>query len=130
MEAGLPVAKTVPKEGNWGIRTGMQIPRHTANLQGAVAWTNTLLGVPSQTAFARSLYAPTNGRCSFPPEQQARLILGADRINAIREAALEGDPAPARRHPGPLDPRVRQLTAATTARSRPARPAAAAPPAP
>lgn len=85
IESGLPVAKTVPKEGNWGIRTGMQIPLRTANLEGAVAWTNTLLGVPAQTAFAKSLYAPTNGKCTFPPDQAARLILGAARIDAIRE---------------------------------------------
>ena len=85
IEAGLPLAKTTPKEGIWGIRTGLQIPLHTANLDGAVAWVNTLLGVPAQTAFAKSLYSPTNGKCVFPPDQQARLILGADHVNAIRE---------------------------------------------
>jgi len=86
IEAGLPVAKTIPKEGTWGQRTGLQIPRLTGNLEGAVAWVDTLLGVPSQTAFAKSLYSPTNGDCVFPADQQARLVLGADHVNSIREA--------------------------------------------
>lgn len=85
IEAGIPVAKTVPKEGTWGQRTGLQIPRQTANLDGAVAWVDTLLGVPAQTAFAKSLYSPTNRDCRFPPEQAARLILGEQRADAIRE---------------------------------------------
>jgi len=86
IEGGIPVAKTVPKEGTWGQRTGLQIPRGTANLDGAVAWLDTMLGVPAQTAFTKSLYSPTNRDVKVPPEQAARFILGADRVNAIREA--------------------------------------------
>ena len=86
IDAGLPVAKTVPKEGIWGIRTGLQIPRSTANLEGAVAWVDAMLGVPAQEAFGRSLYYPTNRDCTFPPELAARLVLGADRVDGIREA--------------------------------------------
>ena len=85
IEAGLPVAKTVPKEGTWGQRTGLQIPRLTANMDGAIAWVDTMLGVPAQTAFAKSLYSPTNGRCEFPADQQQRLVLGAQHVNSIRE---------------------------------------------
>ncbi len=86
MDSGLPVAKAAPKEGTWGMRTGLQIPKQTANLDGALAWINTMMGVPAQTAFARSLYYPTNQGCTFPPELQARLVLGAERVNAVREA--------------------------------------------
>ncbi len=86
IEAGLPVAKTVPKEGTWGQRTGMQIPKLTANLEGAVAWVDTALGVPWQTAFAKNLYSPTNRNCSFPPDQEKRLVVGEAHVNAIREA--------------------------------------------
>ena len=85
IEAGLPIAKTVPKEGSWGMRNGMQIPRLTANMEGAIAWTNTLLGVPAQTAFAKRLYSPTNRECSFPPEQARMLTLGEAHVDAIRE---------------------------------------------
>lgn len=86
IEAGLPVAKTVPKEGTWGQRTGVQIPRLTANMDGAVAWVDTMLGVPAQTAMAKGLYSPTNRNCVFPPDQEKRLVLGEARVNAVREA--------------------------------------------
>ena len=85
IEAGLPVAKTIPKEGTWGQRTGLQIPRLTANLDGAVAWLDTMLGVPAQTAFAKSLYSPTNRDCTFPPEQAKRLVLGEQHVDSIGE---------------------------------------------
>ena len=84
IEAGLPVQRTVPKEGTWGQRTGLQIPRLTANTDGALVWADTMLGVPAQTAFAKSLYSPTNRDCEFPPAQQSRLVLGA-RVDATRE---------------------------------------------
>ncbi len=85
IEAGLPIAKTVPKEGTWGQRTGMQIPRLTGNMDGAIAWVDTMLGVPAQTALAKSLYSPTNRDCAFPPDQAARLVLGP-RVDSVREA--------------------------------------------
>ena len=85
IEAGLPLATLTPKEGTWGMRTGLQIPRLTANMDGAVAWVDTMLGVPAQTAFSKSLYSPTNRDCVFPPDQQKRLILGAATVDAIRE---------------------------------------------
>lgn len=86
IEAGLPVAKTIPQEGSWGQRTGAQIPKLTGNLEGAVAWVDTTLSVPYQMAFAKNLYSPTNGDCVLPPEDAKRLIVGAARVNAIREA--------------------------------------------
>ena len=86
IEAGLQVSKTIPKEGSWGQRTGTQIPKLTGNLEGAVAWVDTTLSVPYQMAFAKNLYSPTNRECSFPPDQEKRLVLGAQRVNAIREA--------------------------------------------
>ena len=85
IEAGLPVAKTIPREGTWGQRTGMQIPRMTANLDGAVAWLDTMLSVPVQTALAKSLYSPTNRDCTFPPDQEKRLVLGEQHVDSIRE---------------------------------------------
>ena len=86
IEAGLPVNKTVPKEGTWGQRTGAQIPRLTANMEGAIAWVNTTLSVPYQMAFAKNLYSPTNSTCTFPLDQEKRLVLGTDHVNSIREA--------------------------------------------
>ena len=85
IEAGLPVAKTTPKEGTWGQRTGLQIPRLTSDLDGAVAWLDLMLSAPVQTAFAQHLYSPTNSQCEFPPAQQQRLVLGAENVNGVRE---------------------------------------------
>ena len=86
IEAGLLVAKAMPKEGIWGMRTGLQIPKQTANLPGAVAWVDAMLGVPAQTAFAKALYSPTNKDVVLPAPEAARLVMGADRVNAVREA--------------------------------------------
>ena len=84
IEAGLPIGKGVPKEGTWGQRTGLQIPKLTANLPGAVAWVDTMLGVPAQAAMARSLYSPTNRDVAVAPAVQ-RLLIPSDRVDAIRE---------------------------------------------
>jgi putative spermidine/putrescine transport system substrate-binding protein len=86
IEAGLPVSKTTPKEGLWGQRTGTQIPKLTANLEGATAWIDTTLSLPYQTAFAKNLYSPTNSGFVYTPEQERRLIVGAAHVNSIREA--------------------------------------------
>jgi putative spermidine/putrescine transport system substrate-binding protein len=86
IDAGFPIAKTVPKEGTWGQRTGVQIPKGTANLDGAVAWVDTMLSAPVQAAFAKSLYSPTNRDTTVPPDLEKRLVFGAQHVNAIREA--------------------------------------------
>jgi putative spermidine/putrescine transport system substrate-binding protein len=86
IEAGLPIGRTIPKEGTYGQRTGLQIPRLTGNMDGALAWIDTMLAAPTQMAFAKSLYSPTNRLCVFPPEQEKRLILGEAHVNSIREA--------------------------------------------
>lgn len=86
IEAGLPVAKGMPKEGIWGMRTGLQIPKQTANLTGAVVWVDTMLGVPAQIAFAKALYSPTNRDVVLPTAEAGRLVMGAERVDSIREA--------------------------------------------
>ena len=86
MEAGLPVLSTVPSEGSWGMHTGAQIPRLTGNMDGALLWVDTMLSVPYQTAFTKSLYSPTNRDCQFNAAESKRLILGEARVDAIHEA--------------------------------------------
>ena len=86
IDAGLPVQRTVPKEGTWGMRTGAQIPKLTGNMEAALLWVDTTLGLDCQTAFAKSLYSPTNRDFKPGPDQATRLLLGEDRVNAIREA--------------------------------------------
>ncbi len=86
IDSGLPVAKVIPKEGSWGQRTGAQLPRNSPNAALAAAWVDTALSVPFQSAFFKNLYSPTNRNCQPSPEQAAKLVVGADRVNAIREA--------------------------------------------
>ena len=86
MEAGLPVQRTIPKEGSWGMHTGAQIPKQTGNMAGALLWVDTMLSVPYQTAFTKYLYSPTNRDCRFDAAMSARLVVGEDRVDAIKEA--------------------------------------------
>ncbi len=85
MEAGLPVQRTVPAEGSWGMHTGAQIPRLTGNMDGALLWVDTMLSVPYQLAFTKNLYSPTNRECQFDATESRRLIVGEARVDAIRE---------------------------------------------
>src|SRR6185369_7447121 len=67
IDMGLPIAKTVPKEGTWGQRTGVQIPKGTAKMDEAVLWVNNVLSAPYQLAFTKGLYSPTNRNVAPPP---------------------------------------------------------------
>jgi putative spermidine/putrescine transport system substrate-binding protein len=86
IDMGLPIAKTVPKEGTWGQRTGTQIPKSTPELEAAVKWVDFTMSAPYQAAFAKSLYSPTNRTVSLPPDLSAKLLVGDARVDAIREA--------------------------------------------
>ncbi len=85
-DMGLPIAKTTPKEGTWGQRTGTQIPKAAANMEEAVLWVNNTLSVPYQTAFMKSLYSPTNRNVVVPPELKGKILTGEQFIDSIREA--------------------------------------------
>jgi putative spermidine/putrescine transport system substrate-binding protein len=85
IDMGLDIAKSRPKEGSWGQRTGSQIPKNTTNMEGAIAWVNNCLSVPYQTAFASGLYSPTNRNVVLPPELAAKNIMGEQYVDAIRE---------------------------------------------
>lgn len=89
IDFGLNYSKTTPVEGVWGQRTGSQIPKNAANLPGAVAWVNNCLSVPYQEAFAEKLYSPTNSKVVLRPELAAKHVMGAERVNAIREIDWE-----------------------------------------
>jgi putative spermidine/putrescine transport system substrate-binding protein len=86
IDAGLPVQRTVPKEGSWGMRTGAQIPKQTGNMDGALRWVDTMLSVPYQSAFTKNLYSPTNRDVTVDAGQASRLLFGEERVDAIREA--------------------------------------------
>ena len=85
IDLGFPIARVRPQEGVWGQRTGMQIPRTTTNLEGAVAWVDTTLGVAYQTAFAELMYSPTNRDVVLPEALAAKHIMGEARVAAVQE---------------------------------------------
>ncbi len=86
IDSGLPIGKVIPKEGSWGQRTGAQLPRNAASPELAMAWIDTALSVAFQSAFFDNLYSPTNRECQPSPAQAAKLVTGAARVDAIREA--------------------------------------------
>lgn len=85
IDMGLNIGRATPKEGNWGQRTGGQIPKSTSNMEGSIAWINYTLGVPYQTAFLQGLYSPTNKKVVPPAELKPKLLLGSDVVENIRE---------------------------------------------
>jgi choline dehydrogenase len=86
IDMDFPIAKTRPKEGVWGQRTGTQIPKTAANLEGALAWVDTTLDVPYQTVFADQMYSPTNRDVTLPPALAAKHIMGDARVASVQEA--------------------------------------------
>jgi len=86
IDMGLPIAKTVPKEGTWGQRTGLQITKGTTKMDEAQLWVNNALSAPYQLAFTKGLYSPTNRNVSPPPDVAAKLIMGEKVVDAIKEA--------------------------------------------
>ncbi|MGC4029714.1 MAG: extracellular solute-binding protein [Steroidobacteraceae bacterium] len=85
IDLGLDVGKVRPKEGIWGQRTGAQIPRVARNIEGARAWVNNTLSVAYQTAFAKSLYSPTNRNVVLPPPLAAKNVMGQEHVDSIQE---------------------------------------------
>jgi putative spermidine/putrescine transport system substrate-binding protein len=85
IDSGLNLGRATPKEGLWGQRTGYQIPKTCQNVEGAIAWINNALGAPYQSAFLKGLYSPTNKNVEAPAELGAKLLMGPETVNNIRE---------------------------------------------
>ena len=82
VDAGLPVAMVHPKEGVWGQRTGLQIPKTATRPDLSAAWADIALGVDYQAAFAEGLYSPSNAK--VPLKQAEKFVTGEARINGLR----------------------------------------------
>ena len=83
-DKGMTLASARPKEGVWGQRTGCQIPKASGNPDLARAWIDTTLDVPSQTAFAKELYSPTNRLVKLPPEAMNKNIITAEVLATLK----------------------------------------------
>jgi putative spermidine/putrescine transport system substrate-binding protein len=100
MDQGVNLRAIVPREGTWGQRTGMQIPRAAPNPDLAWAWVDMVLGADYQRAFLADLYSPGNRRVTLSeaeakrhvwPEASANKLRFADwtRLNPMKSALLE-----------------------------------------
>lgn len=85
IDEGFNLGRAKPKEGVWGQRTGLQIPKTCSNVEGAVAWVNNALGPVYQSAFLKGLYSPTNSKVEAPEDLKSKLLLGADTVDNISE---------------------------------------------
>lgn len=86
MDDGINLALATPEEGTYGMRTGMQIPAHAANMDMAKEWVNTAMSSDYQLSFAPKLYSPSNKTVELPAELAAKHVYGADKINSLRFA--------------------------------------------
>lgn len=85
IDAGLPIARTRPKEGVFGQRTGTQIPKATGNMEGALAWADLCLSVPFQAAFLGEFYSPSNRKVTMPPALAAKHLAGEALVASLRD---------------------------------------------
>ena len=84
IDSGVKLAKARPKEGVWGQRTGVQIPRTAQQMELSAAWADMTLGAPYQALFAELLYSPTNKTVAMPPDLAAKHVTGEAEIAALR----------------------------------------------
>lgn len=85
-DEGLPIDWARPKEGLWGQRTGCQIPASAAQQELALAWVDMTLSPEYQKVFTSELYSPTNRKVQVDERTAARLILGEERVAAMKFA--------------------------------------------
>lgn len=85
-DEGVKVDWARPKEGLWGQRTGCQIPVRSSNKELAAAWIDMTLSPEYQRIFTRELYSPTNRKVEVSGAIASKLILGEEKIAAMRFA--------------------------------------------
>ncbi len=84
IDAGGALAMARPREGVWGQRTGVQVPKTATRPDLSAAWVDMTLGVEYQAAFAEALYSPSNASVALKPDQAAKFVTGAQRIGGLR----------------------------------------------
>jgi len=85
-DKGIEVLSARPKEGVWGQRGGVQIPKKVKNLELSRAWANMALSVPYQSILAEHLYSPSNGDVPIKPEERHKYVYGPEAIAALKFA--------------------------------------------
>lgn len=82
--AGNSIAFTIPKEGTWLQRSGVQIPRNSANLDLSYAWANMVMSPEYQEKFLADFYGPSNARTVVPPALADKIPHGDEQIKKYR----------------------------------------------
>jgi putative spermidine/putrescine transport system substrate-binding protein len=86
IDDGVKLAFTTPKEGTYGMRTGVQIPKNSSNVSVSRAWANEVMGPKYQLAFAPKLYSPSNKTVKLSPELAAKNVYGEQKVASLRFA--------------------------------------------
>lgn len=77
-DEGFPIRSTAPREGTFGLRSGVQVARTSRNQDLAFKWIDTCMSAAYQRHFADALYSPANRTVQLPPELAAKHIYGND----------------------------------------------------
>ena len=92
-DKGIKVAIAHPKEGVWGLRAGVQIPRTAPEMDLARAFVDLVLSPDYQRTYADLLYSPSNRTVALAPDLAAKHVYGATAVEGLRfpkwEALIE-----------------------------------------
>ena len=80
IDAGQPWAFTIPKEGTWLQRSGVQIPKTSPDLDLSYAWANMVMGPQYQEKFLADFYGPSNGKTVIPKDLAAKIPHGEEQM--------------------------------------------------
>lgn len=83
IEGGMPLAVARPKEGVWGQRTGVQVPKSAGRPDLSAAWVDMALGAPYQAAFLEALYSPANATVAISAAAEGKYVAGKDRVESM-----------------------------------------------
>lgn len=80
IDAGQSYAFTIPKEGTWLQRSGVQIPKSSPNLDLSYAWANMVMGPEYQEKFLPDFYGPSNRKVVVPPALAGKIPHGDEQM--------------------------------------------------
>lgn len=83
-DEGKPIKFCRPKEGSFGHRSGIQVPKNATQLDVCYDWISMCLTPMDQALFASHYYSPSNKTLVLPPELAAKHIYGQANVDALR----------------------------------------------
>ncbi len=86
MDKGIGLQFTTPKEGTYGMRTGVQIPKNVANPDTSLQWANMVMSPEYQKVFVSKLYSPSNKMVRLDAALAAKHVYGEQKVSSLRFA--------------------------------------------